>query len=169
MRALDLRLDDHDLLDIERMEERKIMRGEFLVNETTSPYKTIQDLWDDEIWWLIQCTYNFSRITRLILCNQETSGDLPRRGRNRLRCKMWCNMLSIHQWKLFNLNWNSHKEDQLVEIWGVPSFVSEDIKLSKFVVDPILKLHTTGASNFKQSVNAVIVFGRENIKQEHTA
>lgn len=49
MRALDLRLDDRDLLDIERMEERKIMRGEFLVNETTSPYKTIQDLWDDEI------------------------------------------------------------------------------------------------------------------------
>lgn len=49
MRALDLRLDDRDLLDIGRMEERKIMRGEFLVNETTSPYKTIQDLWDDEI------------------------------------------------------------------------------------------------------------------------
>ncbi|KAF7148062.1 hypothetical protein RHSIM_Rhsim03G0166200 [Rhododendron simsii] len=49
MRALDLRLDDRDLLDIERMEEKKIMRGEFLVNETTSPYKTIQDLWDDEI------------------------------------------------------------------------------------------------------------------------
>lgn len=49
MRAFDLRLDDRDLHDIERMEERRIMRGEFLVNETTSPYKTIQDLWDDEI------------------------------------------------------------------------------------------------------------------------
>ncbi|KAL7229492.1 hypothetical protein ACSBR2_008073 [Camellia fascicularis] len=49
MGALDLRLDDHDLLNIEMMEERKIMRGEFLVNQTTSPYKTIQDLWDDEI------------------------------------------------------------------------------------------------------------------------
>ncbi|XP_052187026.1 NADPH-dependent aldo-keto reductase, chloroplastic-like [Diospyros lotus] len=47
--ALDLRLDDQDLLSIEKMEERKIMRGEFLVNGTTSPYKTIQDLWDDEI------------------------------------------------------------------------------------------------------------------------
>lgn len=47
--ALDLRLDDHDLLAIEMMEERKIMRGEFLVNQTTSPYKTIQHLWDDEI------------------------------------------------------------------------------------------------------------------------
>ncbi|KAK2975817.1 hypothetical protein RJ640_022834 [Escallonia rubra] len=49
MGALDLRLDDYDLLEIEKMEERKIMRGEFLVNDTTSPYKTIQDLWDDEI------------------------------------------------------------------------------------------------------------------------
>ncbi|KAA8533876.1 hypothetical protein F0562_031393 [Nyssa sinensis] len=49
MGALDLRLDDRDLLDIAKMEERKIMSGEFLVNETTSPYKTLQDLWDDEI------------------------------------------------------------------------------------------------------------------------
>ena len=47
--AVDLRLDDRDLCDIERMEEWKIMRGEFLVNETTSPYRTIEDLWDDEI------------------------------------------------------------------------------------------------------------------------
>lgn len=49
MGALDLRLDDNDLLAIERMVERKIMRGDFLVNQTTSPYKSIQDLWDDEI------------------------------------------------------------------------------------------------------------------------
>ncbi|CAL5404834.1 unnamed protein product [Camellia sinensis] len=49
MGTLDLRLDDHDLLNIEKTEERKIMRGEFLVNQTTSPYKTIQDLWDGEI------------------------------------------------------------------------------------------------------------------------
>ncbi|KAH7854575.1 hypothetical protein Vadar_015519 [Vaccinium darrowii] len=49
MRALDLRLDDRDFHDIERMQEWKIMRGEFLVNETTSPYNTTQDLWDDEI------------------------------------------------------------------------------------------------------------------------
>ncbi|KAA8539792.1 hypothetical protein F0562_026484 [Nyssa sinensis] len=47
--TLDLRLDDQDLINIENMEERKIMRGEFLVNQTTSPYKTLQDLWDDEI------------------------------------------------------------------------------------------------------------------------
>lgn len=49
MRALDLKLDAQDLLDIEKFEERKIMRGEFLVNETTSPYKSLQDLWDDDI------------------------------------------------------------------------------------------------------------------------
>lgn len=49
MGAVDLRLDDQDLVAIERMEERKIMRGEFHVNGTTSPYKTIQQLWDGEI------------------------------------------------------------------------------------------------------------------------
>ncbi|XP_059625480.1 NADPH-dependent aldo-keto reductase, chloroplastic [Cornus florida] len=49
MRALDLRLDDHDLRNIEKMEEWKIMRGDFLVNETTSPYKSLEELWDDEI------------------------------------------------------------------------------------------------------------------------
>ena len=48
--ALDLRLDNRDLHNIGKMEERKIMRGEFLVNDTTSPHKTIQDhLWDGEI------------------------------------------------------------------------------------------------------------------------
>ncbi|KAF3433160.1 hypothetical protein FNV43_RR24262 [Rhamnella rubrinervis] len=47
--ALELKLDDQDFLKIDRLEERKIMRGEFLVNQTTSPYKTIQQLWDDEI------------------------------------------------------------------------------------------------------------------------
>ena len=47
--ALDLKLDDQDFLKIDKLEERKIMRGEFLINETTSPYKTIQQLWDDEI------------------------------------------------------------------------------------------------------------------------
>lgn len=49
MGALDLELDDQDLLQMDQLEERKIMRGEFLVNETTSPYRTIQDLWDGEI------------------------------------------------------------------------------------------------------------------------
>ncbi|EXC13939.1 putative NAD(P)H-dependent oxidoreductase 2 [Morus notabilis] len=47
--ALDLKLDDQDLLKIDKLEERKIMRGEFLVNETTSPYKSLEDLWDGEI------------------------------------------------------------------------------------------------------------------------
>ncbi|KAL8049887.1 hypothetical protein ABFX02_06G048200 [Erythranthe guttata] len=49
MGALDLKLEDRDILEIEKMEERKIMRGECYVNHTTSPYKTIQELWDDEI------------------------------------------------------------------------------------------------------------------------
>lgn len=47
--ALDLALDDYDILEIQKMEEWKIMRGEYYTNQTTSPYKTIQDLWDDEI------------------------------------------------------------------------------------------------------------------------
>ncbi|KAF2315814.1 hypothetical protein GH714_040354 [Hevea brasiliensis] len=49
MEALDIKLDHQDLVDIDKLEERKIMRGEVYVNETTSPYKTIEDLWDDEI------------------------------------------------------------------------------------------------------------------------
>lgn len=47
--AVDLKLDGDDLMEIEKLEERKIMRGESLVNQTTSPYKTLEDLWDDEI------------------------------------------------------------------------------------------------------------------------
>ena len=47
--ALDLKLDDDDMLDIEKLEERKIMRGDHLINNTTSPYRRIEDLWDDEI------------------------------------------------------------------------------------------------------------------------
>jgi len=50
MEALNVKLDDQDLTDIEKLEEWKIMRGEFLVNDSTSPYKTIEDLWDGEIW-----------------------------------------------------------------------------------------------------------------------
>ncbi|KAJ1426551.1 NADP-dependent oxidoreductase domain [Sesbania bispinosa] len=49
MGSFDLKLDDEDILEIENLEEMKIMRGEFHVNETTSPYKTIEELWDDEI------------------------------------------------------------------------------------------------------------------------
>ncbi|KAL6007821.1 hypothetical protein ACLOJK_033323 [Asimina triloba] len=47
--ALDIRLDEEDLVEIDRLEEWKVMRGEFLVNQTTSPYKSIQELWDGEI------------------------------------------------------------------------------------------------------------------------
>lgn len=47
--AFDLKLEDQDFLQIDKLEEWKIMRGEFLCNETTSPYKSIEDLWDDEI------------------------------------------------------------------------------------------------------------------------
>lgn len=46
---LDLQLDEDDFTEIERLEEYKLMRGEFLVNDTTSPYKSIQELWDGEI------------------------------------------------------------------------------------------------------------------------
>uniref|UniRef100_A0A7N0VD92 NADP-dependent oxidoreductase domain-containing protein n=1 Tax=Kalanchoe fedtschenkoi TaxID=63787 RepID=A0A7N0VD92_KALFE len=49
MGALHVDLEEWDLIQIERIEEVKIMKGEFLVNKTTSPYKSIQDLWDDEI------------------------------------------------------------------------------------------------------------------------
>ncbi|XP_058106596.1 methylecgonone reductase [Magnolia sinica] len=49
MGALGLRLDEEDVMEIDRLEEWKLMRGEFLVNQTTSPYKTIQELWDGEI------------------------------------------------------------------------------------------------------------------------
>ncbi|KAG2711065.1 hypothetical protein I3760_04G059400 [Carya illinoinensis] len=49
MESFDLKLEDQDFLEIDKLEEWKIMRGEFLVNETTSPYRTIQDLWDGEI------------------------------------------------------------------------------------------------------------------------
>lgn len=47
--ALDIKWDENDLHEIDKMEQIKIMRGDCYVNQTTSPYKTIQDLWDDEI------------------------------------------------------------------------------------------------------------------------
>ncbi|KAK6936298.1 NADP-dependent oxidoreductase domain [Dillenia turbinata] len=47
--ALNLNLDDQDLLEIEKMEERKILRGDVYCNDTTSPYRTIDDIWDGEI------------------------------------------------------------------------------------------------------------------------
>ncbi|XP_044504518.1 NADPH-dependent aldo-keto reductase, chloroplastic-like [Mangifera indica] len=49
MAAFNLKLDDEDLSQIDTLEEWKIMRGEFLINETTSPYRTLEDLWDYEI------------------------------------------------------------------------------------------------------------------------
>ncbi|KAJ8752840.1 hypothetical protein K2173_008575 [Erythroxylum novogranatense] len=47
--AFDVMVDDQDILEIDNLEEMKIMRGEFLCNDTTSPYRTLEDLWDDEI------------------------------------------------------------------------------------------------------------------------
>lgn len=47
--SFNLKLDEEDLDGIDNLEERKIMRGDFLINQTTSPYKKVQDLWDDEI------------------------------------------------------------------------------------------------------------------------
>ncbi|XP_038683756.1 NADPH-dependent aldo-keto reductase, chloroplastic [Tripterygium wilfordii] len=44
-----LKLGRDDIRAIDELEERKIMRGDHLINETTSPYKTLEDLWDDEI------------------------------------------------------------------------------------------------------------------------
>lgn len=49
MASFNIKLDDEDLLQIDNLEERKIMRGEYLVNETTSPYRTLGQLWDNEI------------------------------------------------------------------------------------------------------------------------
>ncbi|KAE8705243.1 putative Ccr4-not transcription complex [Hibiscus syriacus] len=49
MASLDLKLDDDDLIEIDKLEERKIMRADFLVNDTTSPYRSLEDLWDYEI------------------------------------------------------------------------------------------------------------------------
>ena len=46
--SFNLKLDDEDMVEIDKLEERKIMRGEFFVNDTTSPYKTLQDLRDYE-------------------------------------------------------------------------------------------------------------------------
>ena len=39
--------EDHEKMD--KLEQRKNLRGEDLVNSTTSPYKTIEELWDGEI------------------------------------------------------------------------------------------------------------------------
>ncbi|XP_065871776.1 NADPH-dependent aldo-keto reductase, chloroplastic [Euphorbia lathyris] len=49
IQALDMKLDDRDITEIDKLEERKIMRAEVYVNDTTSPYKTIEQLWDGEI------------------------------------------------------------------------------------------------------------------------
>lgn len=49
MGALELILDEEDIAMIDKLKEKKILRGEFLVNGTTSPYKSLEELWDDEI------------------------------------------------------------------------------------------------------------------------
>lgn len=42
-----LTVEDHE--EINKLPQKKIVRREALVNSTTSPYRTIQDLWDGEI------------------------------------------------------------------------------------------------------------------------
>ncbi|XP_057857376.2 NADPH-dependent aldo-keto reductase, chloroplastic [Cryptomeria japonica] len=42
-----LTAEDHEKMS--KLEQRKILRGEDLVNSTTSPYRTIEELWDGEI------------------------------------------------------------------------------------------------------------------------
>ncbi|ERN00753.1 hypothetical protein AMTRI_Chr13g83610 [Amborella trichopoda] len=42
-------LDAEDHCKINDLSQMKFMRGDFLVNNTTSPYKTIEELWDGEI------------------------------------------------------------------------------------------------------------------------
>uniref|UniRef100_A0A0D6QX86 NADP-dependent oxidoreductase domain-containing protein n=1 Tax=Araucaria cunninghamii TaxID=56994 RepID=A0A0D6QX86_ARACU len=42
-------LDAEDHEQMSKLEQRKILRGEEWVNSTTSPYKTIEELWDGEI------------------------------------------------------------------------------------------------------------------------
>ena len=39
--------DDHE--KISKLEQKKIIRREGLINSTTSPYRTLEDLWDGEI------------------------------------------------------------------------------------------------------------------------
>lgn len=39
--------DDHE--KIGQIEQKKIVRREGLINSTTSPYRTVEDLWDGEI------------------------------------------------------------------------------------------------------------------------
>ncbi|KAK9142968.1 hypothetical protein Syun_012368 [Stephania yunnanensis] len=49
LNALKLRLDEEDVIQIEALKERKIMRGEVFVHKTKSPYKTVDELWNGEI------------------------------------------------------------------------------------------------------------------------
>ncbi|TYJ99068.1 aldo-keto reductase family 4 member C9-like [Cucumis melo var. makuwa] len=49
MASFALKLDEQDLQEIDKLEEKKMATGEFLVNATTSQYKNIQELWDGEI------------------------------------------------------------------------------------------------------------------------
>lgn len=32
------------------MVQQRLLRGDFAVHETCSPYKSLEDLWDGEIW-----------------------------------------------------------------------------------------------------------------------
>ncbi|KAJ4954977.1 hypothetical protein NE237_011760 [Protea cynaroides] len=47
MKALTLRLDEEDVAEIERFEEKRLLQATFIVNDTTSPYKSLQDVWEE--------------------------------------------------------------------------------------------------------------------------
>ncbi|KGN64212.1 NADPH-dependent aldo-keto reductase, chloroplastic [Cucumis sativus] len=49
MASFGLKLDEQDLQEIDKLEEKKMATGEFLINATTGQYKNIQELWDGEI------------------------------------------------------------------------------------------------------------------------
>ena len=42
-----LTLDDHE--KIAKLEQRKLLHGENYVNSRVSPYKTLEELWDEEV------------------------------------------------------------------------------------------------------------------------
>ncbi|KAI4330845.1 hypothetical protein MLD38_029090 [Melastoma candidum] len=47
--ALNFKLEDRDMLEIDTIEERKVIRAGIYVGRATGPYKTLEELWDNEI------------------------------------------------------------------------------------------------------------------------
>ncbi|KAI4330817.1 hypothetical protein MLD38_029066 [Melastoma candidum] len=47
--ALNFKLEYRDMLEIDTIEERKVIRAEIYVGRATGPYKTLEELWDNEI------------------------------------------------------------------------------------------------------------------------